>query len=88
VRLLTADWEGFALDTPAGKCLIIQKVCHEEPVEVTREQVFAVSHDGELRVRPVSVFLVVGNWNRFMETLLKFFVKFPYEDYSPIALLL
>jgi hypothetical protein len=88
VRLLTADWKAFPLDTSAGKCLIIQKVCQEEPVEITREQVFAVSRDGKLRIRPVSVFLVVGNWNRFTETLRKFFVKFPYEDSSLIALLL
>jgi len=69
VRLLTVDWNAIPLDTLAGNCLIIQKVwLHEQPVEISREQVFPVLYDGKLRVYPVSVFLVVRNWDRFMKS--------------------
>jgi hypothetical protein len=70
VRLLTAGWNAVSFDILAGKCLIIQKVrLHEQPVEISREQVFPVLYDGKLWVYPVSVFLVVGYWDRFMRSL-------------------
>jgi hypothetical protein len=55
-------------------------------VEISREQVFPVLYDGKLRVYPVSVFLVVGNWDRFMRSFGKFFMKFPYGDSSLMRL--
>jgi hypothetical protein len=70
VRLLTAEWNVIHFDILPGKYLIIQKVrLHEQPVEISRKQVFPVLYDGKLWVYPVSMFLVVGNWDRIMRSL-------------------
>jgi len=70
MRLLTVDWNAVPFDTLAANCLIIQKVwLHQQPVEISREQVFPVLQDGKLRLYPVSVFLVGGTWDRFMISL-------------------